>query len=71
MNTQVARLVRKTELSPDTSDFCFEILGGRFTGLEPGAHVDVHLTEDLVRQYSLVELESGRPHDQRGCQTRG
>ncbi|WP_170335551.1 PDR/VanB family oxidoreductase [Ruegeria arenilitoris] len=53
MNTQVARLVRKTELSPDTSDFCFEILNGRFTSLEPGAHVDVHLSDDLVRQYSL------------------
>ncbi len=53
MNTQKARLIRKTELSSDTSDFCFEIEQGRFTGLEPGAHVDIHLGDDLVRQYSL------------------
>ncbi len=53
MSTQVARLVRKTQLSPDTSDFCFEIVSGRFTCLEPGAHVDVHLNDDQVRQYSL------------------
>lgn len=48
-----ARLVRKTALSADTSDFLFEAVEGRFLGLEPGAHVDVHLGEDLVRQYSL------------------
>ncbi|UUV07836.1 PDR/VanB family oxidoreductase [Ruegeria sp. YS9] len=53
MDTQVARLVRKTQLSPDTSDFCFEIENGRFTSLQPGAHVDIHLADDLVRQYSL------------------
>lgn len=53
MDTQVARLVRKTSLSPDTSDFCFEIESGRFTSLEPGAHVDIHLEDGLIRQYSL------------------
>jgi len=30
MNTQKARLIRKTELSSDTSDFCFEIESGRW-----------------------------------------
>lgn len=53
MNTIKARLVRKTPLSPDTSDFLFEAIEGRFLGLEPGAHVDIHLSPDLVRQYSL------------------
>jgi vanillate O-demethylase ferredoxin subunit len=53
MDTHNARLIRKTRLSPDISDFCFEIDQGRFTGLEPGAHVDVHLGSDLIRQYSI------------------
>ncbi|MES0864276.1 PDR/VanB family oxidoreductase [Ruegeria sp. SCPT10] len=53
MDTKSARLVRKTALSPDTSDFCFEVADGRFTGLEPGAHIDVHLSDDMVRQYSI------------------
>ncbi len=53
MDNQTVRLVRKTSLSPDTTDFCFEIENGRFSGLEAGAHVDVHLGDDLIRQYSL------------------
>jgi len=53
METKTARLLRKTPLSPDTTDFAFEVKGGRFSGLEPGAHIDVHLGDDLVRQYSL------------------
>ncbi|ATG41640.1 PDR/VanB family oxidoreductase [Phaeobacter piscinae] len=53
MDTRIARLVGKTALSPDTADFSFELLEGRFSGLEPGAHVDVHLGQDLVRQYSI------------------
>lgn len=53
MDTHCARLVRKTQLSPDTADFRFEIAEGRLTGLEPGAHVDIYLADDLVRQYSI------------------
>jgi vanillate O-demethylase ferredoxin subunit len=53
MDTKTARLLRKTDLSEDTRDFAFEILDGRFSGLEPGAHVDIHLGADLVRQYSI------------------
>lgn len=53
MDTKTARLVRKTALAPDTSDFLFEIEDGRMSGLEPGAHIDVHLSEGLIRQYSL------------------
>ncbi len=53
MDTLTARLIKKTQLSPDTMDFCFELLQGRFSGLEPGAHVDVRLRDDLVRQYSI------------------
>ncbi|MDF9301976.1 PDR/VanB family oxidoreductase [Tritonibacter mobilis] len=53
MDTITARLVRKTSLSADTTDFQFEAVQGRFQGLEPGAHVDIHLGPELVRQYSL------------------
>ncbi|AUQ60603.1 Flavodoxin reductase (ferredoxin-NADPH reductase) family 1 (plasmid) [Phaeobacter inhibens] len=53
MDTRTARLVGKTALSPDTVDFSFELINGRFSGLEPGAHIDVHLGPDLVRQYSI------------------
>ncbi|SMX26008.1 Phthalate dioxygenase reductase [Pelagimonas phthalicica] len=53
MQTMPARLISKTALSPDTSDFAFALLNGRCDGLEPGAHVDVHLGEGLTRQYSL------------------
>lgn len=51
--TQSARLTNKTLLSPEISDFEFEIEEGRFAGLEEGAHVDVHLEGDLIRQYSI------------------
>jgi vanillate O-demethylase ferredoxin subunit len=53
MEIQPARLVQKIQLSPDTADFRFELSEGRFTGLEPGAHVDIHLSNDLIRQYSI------------------
>ncbi|MEC3862092.1 PDR/VanB family oxidoreductase [Mesobacterium sp. TK19101] len=53
MDTKTAKLVRKTPLGPDTSDFLFEVEDGRVAGLEPGAHVDVHLGDGLIRQYSL------------------
>lgn len=53
MDTKMARLVHKTQLSPDICDFAFELLEGRFAGLEPGAHVDLHLAENMIRQYSL------------------
>ena len=53
MTTQTARLIKKTDLSPDTTDFAFEISEGRFSGLEAGAHIDVHLGDSSIRQYSL------------------
>ena len=50
---QTARLIQKTELSPEVSDFEFQIQEGRFSGLEAGAHIDVHLEDGLIRQYSI------------------
>jgi len=60
MVTYPARLVSKTKLSPDISDFCFEIETGSFSGLEPGAHIDVHLGEGLVRQYSIWDWSADK-----------
>ena len=67
METVTARLVHKRVLSPDTIDFLFEATTGRFLGLEPGAHVDVHLGPDLVRQYSLWSWR-GRGRNRRPAQ---
>lgn len=53
METQRARLVRKTQLSPDTTDFRFELETGRFTGLEPGAHALLNQQADF-RVFYLV-----------------
>jgi len=53
-----AKLIAKTELSPDIAAFRFALLAGRFTGMEPGAHVDIHLGADLVRQYSLCDWDA-------------
>jgi len=53
MSAHRARLIEKTFLSPEIADFRFQILDGHLTGLEPGAHVDIGLAPDLVRQYSL------------------
>lgn len=50
---QAARLIKKAELSPDVCDFEFQIEEGRFSGLEAGAHIDVHLGDGLIRQYSI------------------
>src|SRR5262249_3960181 len=61
MTLHHARLVEKTALSPDIMDFRFELLDGPITGLDAGAHVDVRLPTDLVRQYSLWDWdEEGR-----------
>lgn len=58
MATQTAVLVHKRDLSPDTCDFRFELKTGYFTGVEPGAHIDVRLNETLVRQYSIWDWDA-------------
>lgn len=50
-------------LSSDISSFTFENLEGVFENLEAGAHIDVHLEDDLVRQYSLWKWSD----DQKTC----
>src|SRR3712207_844313 len=55
--TVKARLASKVELSSDVCAFTFESTEAPFGGLAPGAHVDVHLDADLVRQYSLTDWD--------------
>ncbi|WP_368041121.1 PDR/VanB family oxidoreductase [Leisingera sp. ANG59] len=47
----------KASLGGDIMDFRFELDRGRFIGLEPGAHVDIHLADDLIRQYSIWDWD--------------
>lgn len=52
-----ARLIAKTQLSADIADFRFAPVQGRFSGMEPGAHIDVVLPGGLIRQYSLWDWD--------------
>ncbi|MGR3464531.1 flavin reductase family protein [Limimaricola sp.] len=56
--TLTAKLIAKTGLSAEIAAFRFAPLAGRFTGMSPGAHVDIHLGADLVRQYSLCDWDA-------------
>lgn len=54
-----ARLVRKTPLTDEIGVFTFAAVDGSpFSCCEAGAHVSVHLNEDLVRSYSPTEWAS-------------
>lgn len=55
-----ARVASRKQLSPSLVELVFE--GDELPAAEPGSHVDVHLPNGLVRQYSLVE-----PVGQGGC----
>ena len=55
--TTRSRLSSKVALSSDITEFRFESLGTSYGGLEPGAHVDVHLGNGLIRQYSLCDWD--------------
>jgi vanillate O-demethylase ferredoxin subunit len=56
-----ARVVERVSLSSEVCGLTLERVLGRFAGLEAGAHIDVHLDDDTVRQYSLTEWdEDGR-----------
>lgn len=57
MNSQRARLIEKTDLSHEVAGLRFQVLDGHLACPEPGAHVDVGLAPDLVRQYSLCNWD--------------
>ncbi len=50
---KLCTLINIEKLSEDTSSFEFEINEGVFESVEPGAHIDVYLKNDLIKQYSL------------------
>jgi ferredoxin-NADP reductase len=58
MNEGALREMRLTAMPPvaeGTTLFAFRALdGGELPGIEPGAHIDLHLPTGMVRQYSLV-----------------
>ncbi|MFC4352186.1 PDR/VanB family oxidoreductase [Fodinicurvata halophila] len=58
MNSHRARLIEKTDLSREVAGLRFQVLDGQLDCLEPGAHVDIGLAPDLVRQYSLCSWDT-------------
>lgn len=55
------RLTAVTPVADDTTLFAFRALDGQeLPGIEPGAHIDLHLPTGIVRQYSLVIDEEDR-----------
>ncbi|MER8421047.1 PDR/VanB family oxidoreductase [Mesorhizobium sp. M1329] len=55
-----ARIVSVEQLSPDVKSFAVEsVTGKRMPATAPGSHIDLHLTNSLIRQYSLYEETDG------------
>jgi vanillate O-demethylase ferredoxin subunit len=52
-STKPCRIRKIDKLSDDVLSFELESQCGPFSSLEPGAHIDVHLGNDLVKQYSV------------------
>ena len=50
-----ARLSKIEDVARDTKLYTFErIDGGKLPGYKPGAHIDLHLPNGLLRQFSLT-----------------
>lgn len=52
-----ARVVDRIERSAEVCALTFERADGSFSRLEAGAHIDVHLGPETVRQYSLTDWD--------------
>ena len=52
-NGIAARVVAKTEVAERVVELTLESAGGPLPAFSAGAHIDIHLGNDLVRQYSL------------------
>src|SRR5208282_3568830 len=53
--------VRLTAIEPvarDTNVYTFRPEGGRLPPYQPGAHIDIHLPNGLIRQFSLLNPDS-------------
>jgi ferredoxin-NADP reductase len=48
------QVARKWETAPGVAAFELEPVGDRLPTFQPGAHIDVHLPNGLVRQYSIT-----------------
>ena len=48
------RVARKWDTAADVAAFELESIAGQLPTFQPGAHIDVHLSNGLVRQYSLT-----------------
>ncbi len=48
------RVARKWDTAADVAAFELESIAGQLPTFQPGAHIDVHLANGLVRQYSLT-----------------
>lgn len=48
------QVARKWSVGQDIAGFELEPLGAQLPTFQPGAHIDVHLPNGLVRQYSLI-----------------
>jgi vanillate O-demethylase ferredoxin subunit len=56
-----ARIERKTKVAENVYAFVLALDGTAVQGIEPGAHIDVHLPGGRIRQYSLVDF--GQNHN--------
>lgn len=52
-----AQLVRRVEMSDDISSFTLAATDGPLRGCEAGAHIDVHLPNGMIRNYSLTDWD--------------
>ena len=48
------RVARKWNTAADVAAFELESIAGQLPTFQPGAHIDVHLPDGLIRQYSLT-----------------
>lgn len=59
-----ARILSVEQLSPDVKSFAVEATTGeRMPAAEPGSHIDLHLPNVLIRQYSLCEESDGSRYE--------
>jgi ferredoxin-NADP reductase len=56
---RTVRVVGRREIAPDVIEFELASLGAALPDWKPGAHIDLRLGDDLIRQYSLVPSRSG------------
>src|ERR1700738_1050542 len=65
-----ARLSKIEDVARDTKLYTFErVDGGKLPGYKPGAHIDLHLPNGLLPQFSLV-VPASDPDSYTVCATR-